>query len=154
MKYYTRQNPKEPLPPLARASKSHLEFPGNPHGRTLSQLQPDKLSSEPGMGLDQKSLMAALHSYITQNLSAQSSDKSPHSRTKESQGYAERLYTTQVSPFDGTLAKGKAEDFNMRKLFQPRPGVLRPTPEMLSQKSASQDDPKDPLSIVDGKADT
>ncbi|NWR05895.1 PTPR2 phosphatase, partial [Paradoxornis webbianus] len=93
--------------------------------------------------------MAALHSYITQNLSAQSSDKSPHSRTKGSQGYAERLYSTQVSPFDGTRAKGKAEDFNMRKLFQPRPGVLRPTPEMLSYKSASQDDPKDPLSIVD-----
>ncbi|NXY29605.1 PTPR2 phosphatase, partial [Pomatorhinus ruficollis] len=93
--------------------------------------------------------MAALHSYITQNLSAQSSEQSPHSRTKGSQGYAERLYSTQVSPFDGTLAKGKAEDFNVRKLFQPRPGVLRPTPEMLSHKSASRDDPKDPLSIVD-----
>ncbi|NXP30909.1 PTPR2 phosphatase, partial [Leiothrix lutea] len=93
--------------------------------------------------------MAALHSYITQNLSAQSSEKSPHSRTKGSQGYAERLYSTQVSPFDGGFAKGKAEDFNMRKLFQPRPGVLRPTPEMLSHKSASQGDPKDPLSIVD-----
>ncbi|NXX27841.1 PTPR2 phosphatase, partial [Nicator chloris] len=93
--------------------------------------------------------MAALHSYITQNLSAQSSGKSPHSRTKGSQVYAERLYSTQVSPFDGTFAEGKAEDFDMRKLFQPRPGVLRPTPEMLSHKSASQDDPKDPLSIVD-----
>ncbi|NXR79321.1 PTPR2 phosphatase, partial [Pycnonotus jocosus] len=93
--------------------------------------------------------MAALHSYITQNLSAQSSERSPHSRTKGSQVYAERLYSTQVSPFDGTFAKGKAEDFNVRKLFQPRPGVLRPTPEMLSHKSASQDDPKDPLSIVD-----
>ncbi|NXM56450.1 PTPR2 phosphatase, partial [Illadopsis cleaveri] len=93
--------------------------------------------------------MAVLHSYITQNLSAQSSDKSPHSRTKGSQGYAERLYSTQVSPFDGTFAKGKAEDFKMRKMFQPRPGMLRPTPEMLSHKSASQDDPKDPLSIVD-----
>ncbi|NWZ37846.1 PTPR2 phosphatase, partial [Brachypodius atriceps] len=92
--------------------------------------------------------MAALHSYITQNLSAQSSERSPHGRTKGSQVYAERLYSTQVSPFDGTF-KGKAEDFNMRKLFQPRPGVLRPTPEMLSHKSASQDDPKDPLSIVD-----
>ncbi|XP_050826429.1 receptor-type tyrosine-protein phosphatase N2-like [Serinus canaria] len=95
--------------------------------------------------------MAALHSYITQNLSAQSSEDSPPSRTKGSQVYAERLYSTQVSPFDGTFAKGKAEDFKMRKLFQPRPGpgVLRPTPEMLSHKSASQDDPKDPLSIVD-----
>ncbi|NXD95666.1 PTPR2 phosphatase, partial [Chaetorhynchus papuensis] len=95
--------------------------------------------------------MAALHSYITQNLSAQSSDKSPHSRTKGSQVYAERLYSTQVSPFDGTLAKGKAEDFKVKKLLQPRPvpGVLRPTPEMLSHKSASQDNPKDPLSIVD-----
>ncbi|NXR52413.1 PTPR2 phosphatase, partial [Hippolais icterina] len=93
--------------------------------------------------------MAALHSYITQNLSAQSSDRSPHSRTKGSQVYAERLYSTQVSPFDGTFVKGKEEDFKMRKLFQPRPGVLRPTPEMLSHKSAAQDDPKDPLSIVD-----
>ncbi|NXM20007.1 PTPR2 phosphatase, partial [Ploceus nigricollis] len=95
--------------------------------------------------------MAALHSYITQNLSAQSSENSPQPRTKGSQVYAERLYSTQVSPFDGTFAKGKAEDFQMRKLFQPRPGpgVLRPTPEMLSHKSASQDDPKDPLSIVD-----
>ncbi|NXH85146.1 PTPR2 phosphatase, partial [Edolisoma coerulescens] len=95
--------------------------------------------------------MAALHSYITQNLSAQSSDKSPHSRTKGSQVYAERLHSTQGSPFDGTFAKGKAEDFKMKKLFQPRPmpGVLRPTPEMLRHKSASQDNPKDPLSIVD-----
>ncbi|NWT68900.1 PTPR2 phosphatase, partial [Prunella himalayana] len=95
--------------------------------------------------------MAALHSYITQNLSAQSSGNSPPSRTKGSQVYAERLYSTQVSPFDGTFAKGKAEDFQMRKLFQPRPGpgVLRPTPGMLSHKSAAQADPKDPLSIVD-----
>ncbi|NWV15817.1 PTPR2 phosphatase, partial [Ptilonorhynchus violaceus] len=92
--------------------------------------------------------MAALHSYITQNLSAQSSDKSSHSRTKGSQVYAERLYSTQVSPFEGTFAKGKAEDFKMKKLLQPRP-ALRPTPEMLSHKSASQDDPKDPLSVVD-----
>lgn len=153
MKYYTRQNPKEPSPPLAHVSKSRQEFPGSPRGRTLGQLQPDQLSPEPGTGLDQKSLMAALHSYVTQNLSAQSSERSPHSRTKGSQVYAERLYSTQVSPFDGTFAKGKAEDFNMRKLFQPRPGVLRPTPEMLSHKSASQDDPKDPLSIVDGKVD-
>ncbi|NXS37394.1 PTPR2 phosphatase, partial [Pomatostomus ruficeps] len=95
--------------------------------------------------------VAALHSYITQNLSAQSSDKSPHSRTKGSQVYAERLYSTQVSPFDGAFAQGKAEDFKMKQLFQPRPapGGLRPTPEMLSRKSASQDDPKDPLSLVD-----
>ncbi|NXQ07183.1 PTPR2 phosphatase, partial [Vidua macroura] len=95
--------------------------------------------------------MAALHSYITQNLSAQSSENSPHSRTKGSQLYAERLHSTQVSPFDGTFAKGKVEDFQMRKLFQPRagPGVQRPTPEMLNHKSASQHDPKDPLSIVD-----
>ncbi|NXN84881.1 PTPR2 phosphatase, partial [Bombycilla garrulus] len=95
--------------------------------------------------------MAALHSYITHNLSAQSGEKSPRSRTKGSQLYVERLYSTQVSPFDGTFAKGKAEDFKMRKPFQQRPvpGVLRPTPEMLSRKSAAQDDPKDPLSIVD-----
>ncbi|NXT71625.1 PTPR2 phosphatase, partial [Chaetops frenatus] len=94
---------------------------------------------------------AALHSYITQNLSAHSSDKSPHSRTKGSQVYAERSYSTQVSPFDGTFAKGRAEDFKMKKLLQPRPmpEVLRPTPEMLSYKSASQDETKDPLSIVD-----
>ncbi|NXD00983.1 PTPR2 phosphatase, partial [Certhia brachydactyla] len=94
--------------------------------------------------------MATLHSYITQNLSAQSSDNSPHSRTKGPQGYAERSYSTQVSPFDGTFDEGKA-DFKLRKLFQPRPapGVLRPAPEMLSHKSTSQDDPKDPLSIVD-----
>ncbi|NXW48309.1 PTPR2 phosphatase, partial [Nyctiprogne leucopyga] len=94
--------------------------------------------------------MAALHTYITQNLSAQSSDKSPHSRTKGSRIYVDRLYPSQVSPFDGTFAKGKA-DFKMKKLFQPSPasGVLGPTPEMLSHKSASQDDPKDPLSIVD-----
>ncbi|NWW81810.1 PTPR2 phosphatase, partial [Climacteris rufus] len=92
--------------------------------------------------------MAALHSYITQNLSAQSQDKSSDSRTKGSQVYAERSYSTQVSPFDGTFAKGKAEDFKMKKVFQPRP-VLRPTPEMLSHKSASQGDPKDPLSVVD-----
>ncbi|XP_031955178.1 receptor-type tyrosine-protein phosphatase N2 isoform X4 [Corvus moneduloides] len=151
MRYYMRQNPKERLLPLAQASKSHQESSENPHGRTLSQRQPDQLLPESGMGLSQKSLMAALHSYITQNLSAQSSDKSPHSRTKGSQAYAERLYSTQVSPFDGTFAKGKAEDFKVKKPLQPRPvpGVLRATPEMLSHKSASQDNPKDPLSIVD-----
>ncbi|NXC31159.1 PTPR2 phosphatase, partial [Campylorhamphus procurvoides] len=95
--------------------------------------------------------LAALHTYITQNLSAQSSDKSSHSRTKGSQVYAERFYSTPVSPFDGSFAKGKAEDFKAKKLFHPRPasGVLGPTPEMLSHKSPSQDDPKDPLSAVD-----
>lgn len=105
------------------------------------------------MGLDQKTLMAALHTYITRNLSAQSNDKSSQSRTKGSHVYADRFYPSQVSPFDGNFAKGKA-DFKM-KLFQPRPasGVLGPTPEMLNRKSASQDDPKDPLSVVDGKVD-
>ncbi|NWI27148.1 PTPR2 phosphatase, partial [Sula dactylatra] len=95
--------------------------------------------------------MAALHTYITQNLSAQSNDKSSHSRTKGSHIYADRLYTSQVSPFDGSFAKGKAEDFEMKKQFQPKPpsAVLGPTPEMLNHKSAPQDDPKDPLSVVD-----
>ncbi|NXQ88868.1 PTPR2 phosphatase, partial [Nyctibius grandis] len=95
--------------------------------------------------------MAALHTYITQNLSAQSNGKSSHSRTKGSHIYADRFYSSQVSPFDGTFANGKAEDFKMKKLFQPKPvsGVLGPTPEMLNHKSASQDDPKDPLSVVD-----
>ncbi|NWW38972.1 PTPR2 phosphatase, partial [Panurus biarmicus] len=93
--------------------------------------------------------MAALHSYITQNLSALSSEKSPHSRTKGSQLHAQRSYSAQLSPWDGTVAKGKADDFQMRKPFQPRPGALRPTPEVLMHKSASQADPKDPLSIVD-----
>ncbi|XP_056340295.1 receptor-type tyrosine-protein phosphatase N2 [Oenanthe melanoleuca] len=140
-RFYTRQSPKEPAAALGRASQSEQEFPESPRG-TLSQ---------PGMGMAQKSRMAALHSYITQNLSAQSSEKSPRSRTKGPQLYAERLYSTQVSPFGATLDKGKAEDFKMRKLFQPRPvpGVLRPTPAMQSHKSASQDEPKDPLRIVD-----
>ncbi|KFQ87558.1 hypothetical protein N337_10361, partial [Phoenicopterus ruber ruber] len=95
--------------------------------------------------------MAALHTYITQNLSAQSNDKSSHSRTKGSHLYADRFYSSQVSPFDGAFAKGKAEDFKMKKLFQPRPasGVMGPTPKMLNHKSTSQDDPKDPLSVVD-----
>ncbi|NWR43985.1 PTPR2 phosphatase, partial [Regulus satrapa] len=95
--------------------------------------------------------MAALHSYITRNPSAQGTEKSTRSRTPGAQEYAERLLATQVSPFDGTFDQGKAEDFHVRKLFQPRPvpGALRPTPEMLSHKSAPHSDPKDPLSIVD-----
>ncbi|KGL94746.1 hypothetical protein N301_05994, partial [Charadrius vociferus] len=95
--------------------------------------------------------MAALHTYITQNLSAQSNDKSSHSRTKGSHIYADRFHSSQISPFGGTLAKGKAEDYKMKKLLQPRPasGVPGPTSEMLNHKSASQDDPKDPLSVVD-----
>ncbi|NWX25656.1 PTPR2 phosphatase, partial [Notiomystis cincta] len=95
--------------------------------------------------------VAALHSYITQNLSAQGGQESPLSRTKGSPVYAERLRSTQVSPFDGAFARGKAEDFTVKKLLRPRPvpGVLRPTPEALSRKSASQDDPRDPLSVVD-----
>ncbi|XP_027504182.1 receptor-type tyrosine-protein phosphatase N2 [Corapipo altera] len=151
IRYYARQNPKERAPPLAHPSKSHQQLAENLRGRTFSQSQTEKFSPESEMGLDQKALMAALHTYITQNLSAQSSDKSPHSRTKGSQVYADRFYSTQVSPFDGSFAKGKGEDFKMKKLFQPRPasGVLRPTPEVLSHKSASQDDPKDPLSVVD-----
>ncbi|KFP77502.1 hypothetical protein N310_00469, partial [Acanthisitta chloris] len=94
--------------------------------------------------------LAALHTSITPNLSAQSSDKSSHSRTKGSHTYVDRFYSTQVSPLDGTFAKGKAEEFKT-KLFHPRPvsGVLRPTPEMLSRQSASHDHPKDPLSLVD-----
>ncbi|XP_076188027.1 receptor-type tyrosine-protein phosphatase N2 isoform X1 [Aptenodytes patagonicus] len=144
--YYMMQKPKERAPPLAHASTSHQQHAENLRGRTFSQPQPDKFLPESEMGLDQKTLMAALHTYITQNLSAQSNDKSSHSRTKES-----RIYTSQVSPFDGTFAKGKAEDFKMKKLLQPRPvpGVLGPTPETLNHKSASRDHPKDPLSVVD-----
>ncbi|NXU51402.1 PTPR2 phosphatase, partial [Turnix velox] len=95
--------------------------------------------------------MAALQTYITHNLSAQSNDKSSHSRTKGSHIYADRFYSSQVSPFDGSLAKAKGEDFKMKQLFQTRPasGVQGPTPEMLNHKSASQGDPKDPLSVVD-----
>ncbi|KAJ7410844.1 hypothetical protein WISP_105844 [Willisornis vidua] len=151
VRYYTRQNPKERAPPVAHPSKSHQQLTENLRGSTFSQTQPDKFSAGSEMGLDQKALLAALHTYITQNLSAQSSDKSSPSRTKGSQGYADRFYSTQVSPFDGSFPKGKAEDFKMKKLFQTRPasGVLKPTPEMLSHKSASQDDPKDRLSVVD-----
>ncbi|NWW52562.1 PTPR2 phosphatase, partial [Pedionomus torquatus] len=95
--------------------------------------------------------MAALHTYITQNLSAQNNDKSSHSRTKGSHVYADRFYSSQVSPFEGTFAQGKAEDFKMKNLIQASPasGVLGPTPEMLNHKSASRDDQKDPLSVVD-----
>ncbi|XP_027741952.1 receptor-type tyrosine-protein phosphatase N2-like [Empidonax traillii] len=151
VRYYPRRNPKERAPPLAHPSEPHQQLTENLRGRTFSQTQVEKFSPESEVGLDQKSLMAALHTYITQNLSAQSNDKSSRSRTKGSQVYADRFYSMQVSPFDGNIAKGKAEDFKMKKLFQPRPssGVLRPTPEMLSHKSASQDDRKDPLSLVD-----
>ncbi|KGL84051.1 hypothetical protein N309_04017, partial [Tinamus guttatus] len=94
--------------------------------------------------------IATLHTYITQNLSAQSNAKSPPSRTKGSQVYASRLYPSQVSHFDGTFTKGKA-DFEMKSLLQPRPppGMLGPSLEMLNQKSSSQNKPKDPLSAVD-----
>ncbi|XP_035747302.1 receptor-type tyrosine-protein phosphatase N2, partial [Egretta garzetta] len=155
-RYYMMQQPKERAPPLAHATTSHQQHAENLHGRTFSQPQLDKFLPESEMGLDQKTLMAALHTYITQNLSAQSNDKSSHSRTKGSHIYADRFYSSQVSPFDGSFAKGKAEDFKMKKLFQPRPasGVPGPTPEMLNHKSASQDEPKDPLSAVDGKVDT
>ncbi|NXG17943.1 PTPR2 phosphatase, partial [Grallaria varia] len=151
IRFYTRQIPKEQAPSLARPSKPHQQLPENLHARTFGQTQPDKFYPEAEPGLGQKALMAALHSYITHNLSAQSNDKSHSSRTKGSQVYADRFYSTQVSPFDASFAKGKAEDFKMKKLLQPRPvsGVLRPTPEMLSHKSPSQDDPKGPLSAVD-----
>ncbi|XP_049654214.1 receptor-type tyrosine-protein phosphatase N2 [Accipiter gentilis] len=150
IRYYMMQKPKERARPLAHASTSHQQHTENLLGRTFNQPQPDKFSPESEMGLDQKTLMAALHTYITRNLSAQSNDKSSQSRTKGSHIYADRFYPSQVSPFDGNFAKGKA-DFKMKKLFQPRPasGVLGPTPEMLNHKSASQDDPKDPLSVVD-----
>ncbi|XP_010181988.1 PREDICTED: receptor-type tyrosine-protein phosphatase N2-like, partial [Mesitornis unicolor] len=140
IRYYMMQKPKEKAPP------SHQKHAENLRGRTFNQPQP-----ESEMGLDQKTLMAALHTYITQNLSAQNNEKSSHSRTKGSHVQADRFYTSQVSPFDGIFAKGKAEHFQMKKLFQPGPasGVLGPTPEMLNHKSASQDDPKDPLSTVD-----
>ncbi|XP_052662653.1 receptor-type tyrosine-protein phosphatase N2 isoform X2 [Harpia harpyja] len=150
IRYYMMQKPKERAPPLAHASTSHQQHTENLLGRTFNQPQPDKFSPESEMGLDQKTLMAALHTFITRNLSAQSNDKSSQSRTKGSHIYADRFYPSQVSPFDGNFAKGKA-DFKVKKLFQPRPasGVLGPTPEMLNHKSASQDDPKDPLSVVD-----
>lgn len=148
------QKPKERAPPLAHASslQQHTE---NLPGRTLNQPQPDKLSPESETGFDQKTLMAALRTYFTQNLSAQSNDKSSHSRTKGSHIYADRFHSLQVSPFGGTSPKGKAEDFKMKKLFQPRPvsGMLGPTPVMLNHKSGSQDDSKDPLSVMDGKVD-
>ncbi|KAM6314810.1 receptor-type tyrosine-protein phosphatase N2 [Aegotheles albertisi] len=151
IRYYMVQKHKERAPPLAHALTSHQEHAENLRERTFSQPQPDKFSPESEMGLDKKTLMAALHTYITQNLSAQSNDKSSHSRTKGSHIYADRFYSSQASPFVGTFAKGKAEDFKMKKLFQPRPAsaVLGPTPAVLNHKSASQDGAKDPLSVVD-----
>ncbi|XP_071590854.1 receptor-type tyrosine-protein phosphatase N2 [Heliangelus exortis] len=151
IRYYMMQKPKEGAAPLAQASTSHQEHAENLRGRTFSQPQTDKFLPESELGLDQKALLAALHTYITQNLSAQSNDKSSHSRTKEPHIYADRVYSSQVSPFDGTFSKGKGEDFKMKKLFQPKhvSALLRPTPEMLNHKSASQDDAKVPLSVVD-----
>uniref|UniRef100_A0A8D0FNR9 Uncharacterized protein n=1 Tax=Strix occidentalis caurina TaxID=311401 RepID=A0A8D0FNR9_STROC len=119
--YYMMQKPQERAPPLAHASTSHQQHAENLHGRTFNQPQPDKFSPESEIGLDQKTLMAALHTYITQNLSAQSNDKSSPTRTKGSHIYSDRFYSSQVNPFDGNFAKGKAEDFEMKKLFQPRP---------------------------------
>ncbi|KAM9022635.1 receptor-type tyrosine-protein phosphatase N2 isoform 2-T2 [Ara ararauna] len=151
IRYYMMQKPKERANPLSHASTTHQQQADNLHGRASNSHQPDKFSPESEMELDQKTLMAALHKYITQNLSAQSNDKSSHSRTKGSQIYADKFYSSQVSPFDGTFAKGKEEDLKMKNLIQPRPasGVLGPTPEMLNHKSASEDNPKDPLSVVD-----
>uniref|UniRef100_A0A672UFT1 Tyrosine-protein phosphatase domain-containing protein n=1 Tax=Strigops habroptila TaxID=2489341 RepID=A0A672UFT1_STRHB len=151
IRYYIMQKPKERATPLSHASTSHQQHADNLRGRASNPHQPDKFSPDSEMELDQKTLMAALHTYITQNLSAQSNDKSSHSRTKGSQIYADKFYSSQVSPFDGTFGKGKAEDLKMKKLIQPRPvsGVLGPSPEMLNHKSASMDDPKDPLSVVD-----
>ncbi|KAM9575637.1 receptor-type tyrosine-protein phosphatase N2 isoform 2-T2 [Guaruba guarouba] len=151
IRYYMMQKPKERANPLSHASTTHQQQADNLHGRASNSHQPDKFSPESEMELDQKTLMAALHKYITQNLSAQSNDKSSHSRTKGSQIYADKFYSSQVSPFDGTFAKGKEEDLKMKNLIQPRPasGVLGPTPEMLNHKSASEDNLKDPLSVVD-----
>ncbi|XP_065522862.1 receptor-type tyrosine-protein phosphatase N2 isoform X1 [Lathamus discolor] len=151
IRYYMMQKSKERATPLSHASTTHRQHADNLHGRASNSHQPDKFSPESEMELDQKTLMAALHTYITQNLSAQSNDKSSHGRTKGSQIYADKFYSSQVSPFDGTFAKGKAEDLKMKKLIQPRPAseVSVPAPEMLNHKSASMDNPKDPLSVVD-----
>ncbi|NXJ15479.1 PTPR2 phosphatase, partial [Odontophorus gujanensis] len=151
VRYYLMQKPKERATPLAHASTSHQQYGENLHGMTSNQPQPDKYSMESEAGLDQKALMAALHTYITQNLSAQSNDKSSHSRTKGSHIYADRFYSSQVSPFDGSFSRGKAEDYKTNKPFQPQSavGVLGPAPATLNQKSASQNDPKDPLRVVD-----
>ncbi|XP_042673403.1 receptor-type tyrosine-protein phosphatase N2 [Centrocercus urophasianus] len=151
VRYYLMQKPKERATPLAHASASHQQYAENLHGMNFNQPQPDKFSMDSEAGLDQKALMAALHTYITQNLSAQSNDKISHSRTKGSHVYADRFYASQVGPFDGSFSRGKAEDFKMNKLFQPQPasGVLGPAPEMLNHKSASQNDPKDLLRVVD-----
>ncbi|NXH19393.1 PTPR2 phosphatase, partial [Bucco capensis] len=150
IRYYMRQKSKERASPLAHASTAQQQAE-DLRGRTLNQPQADKLSPESEMGLDPKTLMAALHTYITQNLSTQSNDKSSYSRTKGSQIYADRFYSSQGSSFDGTFDKGKAEDFKMKKMMQSRPvsGALRSTPEMLNHKSASQVDLKNPLSAVD-----
>ncbi|XP_061323983.1 receptor-type tyrosine-protein phosphatase N2 isoform X1 [Pezoporus flaviventris] len=151
IRYYMMQKPKERTTPLSHASTTHQQHADSLHGRASNSHQPNKFLPESEMELDQKTLMAALHTYITQNLSAQSNDKNSHSRTKGSQIYADKFYSSQVSPFDETFAKGKAEDLKMKKLIQPRPasGVLGPTPEKLNHKYASMDNPKDPLSVVD-----
>uniref|UniRef100_A0A8B9F1R3 Uncharacterized protein n=1 Tax=Amazona collaria TaxID=241587 RepID=A0A8B9F1R3_9PSIT len=137
IRYYMMQKLKERANPLSHASTTHQQHADSLHGRASNPHQPDKFSPESEMELDRKTLMAALHTYITQNLSAQSNDKSSHSRTKGSLIYADKFYSSQVSPFDGTFAKGKAEDLKMKKLIQPRPasGVLRPSLEMLNHKS-------------------
>ncbi|XP_025908789.1 receptor-type tyrosine-protein phosphatase N2 [Nothoprocta perdicaria] len=139
------QKPKESAPALAHTSTSHQQQAENLPGKTLKQPLPDKLLPESEMELDQNALIATLHTYIMQNLSAQSNAKSPPSRTKGAQVYAGRLYPSQVSHSDGTFTKAKA-DFEMKSLLQPRPppGTLGPSSEILNQNK-----PKDPLSTVD-----
>ncbi|NXN93040.1 PTPR2 phosphatase, partial [Rhinopomastus cyanomelas] len=148
--YYVVRKPKEQAPPLARAL-SHRERAGTQHARTLSQPQPDKFSPESEPGLDQKSLVAALRTYVTQNLSAQSGGKSLPGGTRESHVYAGGFYSSQARSLDGTFDKGDGKDSGVKKLLQPRPapGLLGPAPEMLGHRSASQDDAKDLLSAVD-----
>nr|XP_006129406.1 receptor-type tyrosine-protein phosphatase N2 [Pelodiscus sinensis] len=140
---YMMQKSKGKAPAL-----THQKYAENPAVRTFKQPQLDNYPLESDAELDRNALIAALQAYVSQKMAARNNNKSSAGRTKWSNFYVNRFRPAQTGHFD---AKQETEDFKMKQPFLQGPGgvVLGPSSEVLSYKSASQGDPKDPLNEVD-----
>lgn len=125
---------------------THSKYTGNLPLRTFSQSQTEKLSQKPEEEFDRKALLAALNAYIAQKVAMKNSGgRSSVSRSKVTSPYTNRLKPLQSDHLDGTLAKEKTGDFEMKPSFPRRPGAGGLVP------GSTQNDLRIPLTAVDGK---
>lgn len=140
------QNSKGRASALAHSAAAHSKYTENLPVRPFSQPQKYIFPVKAEEQFDRKALLAALNAYVAQKAAANNQDGSfSLSRTKGASSYNSMPRPPQMDHLDGTLPKERTGDFEMRPSF-----LQRPAPALLVPGSA-QDDPRTPLTTVDGK---